>query len=208
MSVVANYLITKDSRVSLDYHRPEGERAPETIASLSYVPEEGIWVSMRCYEEKPRAIYHNPNDPIYTDSCMEAFIDCFPELHKGYLNIEMNVNGASFCSFGTNRYCRSYVVDMGIPHPEVTAERGEEAGRPYWQVRCLLGVKLWEALYGRPFNLNPGHVMRGNFYKCADHAAKPHWSSWAPVPRLDFHDPDSFGLMIIGDYAMKTYINK
>ncbi len=178
-------------------NRPEGVPAPETVGSLSYRPGEGLLVTMRCYEEKPRAIYHDPNGAIYTDSCMEAYVDCFPEMHRGYLNVEMNANGAAFCSFGTCRHLRSLVVDMGIPHPEVEAERGEENGRPYWQVTCLLRASLFEALYGRPFVLDSGHKMRGNFYKCGDHTAAPHWASWAPVPRLDFHDPDSFGTFVV-----------
>ena len=48
-----------------------------------------------------------------------------------------------------------------------------------------------------PFVFANGHVMEGNFYKCGDHTASPHWGSWVPMPRLDFHDPDSFGTFII-----------
>lgn len=185
------------ARFTVSNNRPEGVPAPETVGSLSYRPGEGLLVTMRCYEEKPRAIYHDPNGAIYTDSCMEAYVDCFPEMHRGYLNVEMNANGAAFCSFGTCRHLRSLVVDMGIPHPEVDVEKGEENGRAWWQVSCLLRASLFEALYGRPFVPEPGHMMRGNFYKCGDHTVAPHWASWAPVPRLDFHDPDSFGTFVV-----------
>ena len=57
--------------------------------------------------------------------------------------------------------------------------------------------ELAEALYGQPFAFEVGHKMEGNFYKCGDHTASPHWGSWVPMPRLDFHDPDSFGTFVI-----------
>ena len=174
--------------------RPEGSEAPKTVGWVRYLPGEGMDVTMRCYETRPRAIYHNPNDAIYTDSCMEFYINCYPKIpQKGYLNLEMNCNGAAFCSFGVSRHARACVVDMGLPHPEVEAEKHAD----YWQVHCLIPAKLFEALYGLPFDFPEGHVMEGNFYKCGDHTASPHWGSWVPMPRLDFHDPDSFGTFVI-----------
>ena len=174
--------------------RPEGSTAPKTLAWVQYLPGQGMDVTMRCYERAPRAIWHNPNNAIYTDSCMEFYVNCFPDMpQKGYLNLEMNCNGAAFCSFGTSRYTRSCVLDMGLPHPEVEAEKHED----YWQVHCLIPASLFEALYGVPFRFETGHRMEGNFYKCGDHTASPHWGSWVPMPRLDFHDPDSFGTFII-----------
>lgn len=174
--------------------RPEGSVAPKTVGWIKYLPGQGMDVTMRCYETRPRAIYWDPNGAIYTDSCMEFYINCFPEVpQKGYLNLEMNSNGAAFCSFGTSRHARSLVIDMGLPHPEVEAEKHED----YWQVHCLIPAKLFEDLYGMPFAFEVGHRMEGNFYKCGDHTRSPHWGSWVPMPRLDFHDPDSFGTFVI-----------
>ena len=176
--------------------RREGSTAPRTIGWVKYLPGQGMDVTMRCYETRPRAIYWDPNGAIYTDSCMEFYINCFPEIpQKGYLNLEMNSNGAAFCSFGTSRHARSLVIDMGLPHPKVEAEKHAD----YWQVHCLIPAKLFEALYGMPFAFPEGHRMEGNFYKCGDHTASPHWGSWVPMPRLDFHDPDSFGTFVIAE---------
>ena len=194
-----NYLIKRDvgEKFTVSVHRPEGEKAPDTEGTLVYVPGEGLWITMRCYEENPRAIYYNPNSWVYTDSCMEIFIDCFPELHKGYINLEMNANGAAYCSFGTDRYVRAFLIDMGIPHPEVTVTKGEENGCAFWQVRSLLRESTLEKLYGVPVKFESGHQMRGNFYKCGDHTAVPHWASWNPVEKLDFHAPQCFGTLIV-----------
>lgn len=183
---------------SLRYDRPEGAPAPQTTGQLVYLPGEGLEVSMVCREKNPRAIYHNPNDPVHTDSCMEAFLDCFPDLPQyGYIGLEMNANGAAHCSFGTGRHTRNYVLERRLTHPAVAVERFTQGGRDCWRAVCLLRTELLEALYERDCAFEPGHRMRGNFYKCGDHTEHPHWSSWAPVERVDFHVPHLFGDLIV-----------
>ncbi len=179
-------------------YRPEGAIGPDTRGQVLYLPDEGLEVSMWCREEHPRAIYFSPNDPVHTDSCMEAFIDCFPDLPQyGYIGLEMNANGASHCSFGTARHTRNYVLKRGLPHPEVRVDRFKQDGASWWRVTCLLRQSLLEALYERDCTFADGHSMRGNFYKCGDHTEHPHWGSWSPVEKVDFHVPKEFGDLII-----------
>ena len=185
-------------RFAIAHDRPEGAASPETSGQVVYLPGEGLEVSMVCREKNPRAIYHNPNDPVHTDSCMEAFLDCFPDQPQyGYIGLEMNANGACHCSFGTSRHVRNYVLKRGLAHPEVAVERFTQDGADYWRATCLLKTSLLEALYERNCDFAPGHRMRGNFYKCGDHTDAPHWGSWAPVERVDFHVPHLFGDMIV-----------
>ena len=183
---------------TLSHDRPEGAPSSLTRGQLVYLPGVGLEVMMTCRETNPRAVYHNPNDPVHTDSCMEAFLDCFPDLPQyGYIALEMNVNGACHCSFGTSRHLRDYVLQRGLPHPEVAIERFVEDGVDYWRATCLLKTALLEALYERDCTFLPGHRMRGNFYKCGDHTNSPHWGSWAPVEKVDFHVPHLFGDLIV-----------
>lgn len=183
---------------SLPYNRPEGAKAPETQGQLIYLPGDGLELSMWCCEENPRAVYHQPNDPVHTDSCVEMFLNCFPDSPEyGYIGLEINANGASHCSFGTSRHMRVYVLDLGLPHPAVRAERFVEQGQSWWRVACLLKQSLLEALYKRDCAFGPGHRMRGNFYKCGDDTESPHWASWAPLERVDFHVPELFGEFVI-----------
>jgi len=179
-------------------HRSEGVPCPDTFAQLVWLPEEGFQVTMWCFEENPRAVFFNPNEDIYTDSCMECFLNVFPDMEdKGYISVEMNANGASHCSFGTDRYNRDYVLNLGQPHTQVTVTRGEQDGRPYWKAQTLFRRDVLEALYGRACDFGPGHKMRANFYKCLEAEEPPHWSSWAPVSKLDFHMPEHFGYLEI-----------
>jgi hypothetical protein len=182
----------------ISHDRPEGAPCPFTRGQVIWLPGVGLEVSMTCREENPRAIYHSPNDPVHTDSCMEAFLNCFPDLPQyGYVGLEMNANGAAHCSFGTARHTRSYVLKRGLPHPEVAIERFSQNGEAFWRATCLLRISLLEALYERPCDFQQGHRMRGNFYKCGDHTSSPHWGSWAPVERVDFHVPQLFGELIV-----------
>ena len=183
---------------SVSHDRPEGAPSPETHGQVVYLPGEGLEVSLWCREAHPRAVYHLPNEPVHTDSCLEAFLNCYPELPVyGYVGVEMNANGACHCSFGTDRHNRRYVLDLGLPHPEVSVERFTRDGAAWWRATCLLKQSLLEALYQRSCDFPAGHRMRGNFYKCGDQTEQPHWSSWSLVERVDFHVPHLFGDLII-----------
>ena len=183
---------------TIAHDRPEGAPSPETHGQVVYLPGEGLEVLLWCREENPRAVYFHPNEPVHTDSCLEAFLDCFPELPQyGYIGLEMNANGAAHCSFGTDRHNRRYVLDLGLTHPEVQIERFTQDGTAWWRATCLLKQSLLESLYERSCDFPAGHRMRGNFYKCGDLTDAPHWGSWAPVERVDFHVPHLFGEMIV-----------
>ena len=44
-----------------------------------------------------------------------------------------------------------------------------------------------------------GYTFRGNFYKCGDETAIPHYGMWNPVgtENADFHRPEYFGDFVI-----------
>lgn len=191
------YYIKTDGQPELftiTHNRPEGEPAPKTEGSVRYIPGTGLEVTLRCYETQPKAVFKQADDPVCKDSCMEVFLNCFPELPEyGYLNVEMNSAGNMRCGFGTDRHNRQLVREKGLAQPERTVSFGKD----YWQVQCLLTESLLEALYERPCRFAHGHEMRGNFYKCGDETDSPHWGSWSKVERLDFHTPEFFGILKI-----------
>ena len=184
--------------LQITHFREEGIPGPDTFATLAWLPEKGFELTMWCFEEDPLAVYRNPNEPVHTDSCMECFLNVFPEqTEKGYISVEVNANGASHSSFGTDRHNRDYILNLGQPHPEVEVTYHVRDGRKCWQTRCLIRRDVLEALYGRPCDFGPGHKMRANFYKCAEAVAQPHWGAWSAVSRLDFHMPEHFGILEI-----------
>ena len=171
----------------------KGAQAPKVEGTLCYIPGTGLELTMQCWEKNPRAEVTVPDERVCVDSCMEMFICCFPEQGAGYLNVEMNAIGNAKCAFGPDRNNRQTLTEMGIPRPTITATAGEDR----WQVQCLVTEELLEKLYNRPCQFAPGHEMRANFYKCGDETDAPHWATWAPIGRLDFHTPEFFGRLKI-----------
>lgn len=174
--------------------RPEGAPGPESGGSLCYEPGEGFYWELWAREEEPKAVYTEPNAPVHKDSCLELFIDCFPEETEArYINLEVNSLGTVHCAFGAGRRGRVNLLDMGLPQPEarVIKEKG------VWRVSGLLPQSTAERLYGRSCDFKNGQRLRGNFYKCVDETVEPHWKSWAEVGRLDFHTPEFFGTLVI-----------
>ncbi len=177
--------------------RPEGAQPPKCEGSMRYTPGTGFEVVLRCYEADPKITCYQPDDLVYNDSCMEVFLNCFPELSEAkYLNVEMNAAGTALCAFGTATD-RHFLLQMGLPQPVVTASRGSDENDNYWQLRCVIPENLLEALYQRPCRFAPGDRLRGNFYKCGDETASPHWASWSPVSAVRFHCPEEFGILEI-----------
>ena len=184
--------------ITVNNYRIEGAVGPETHAQLVWLPDQGFELTMWCFEENPRATYYEINDPVHNDSCMECFLNVFPDLpDKGYISAEMNANGASRSSFGVRRGVRQRVVELGQPHIEVEVTHPVRDGRKCWQARTLFRRDVLEALYGRPCDFGPGHKMRANFYKTGEQTEHPHWGAWSPVSRLDFHVPEEFGFLEI-----------
>ena len=177
--------------------RPEGTSAPRTEGTMGYTPGVGFEVTMRCYEENPRITHYRSDERVYEDSCMEVFLNCFPELPEAkYLNVEMNAAGTALCAFGTTEN-RTFLLQMGLQQPVITPSQGRNEDGSFWQLRCMIPESLLEALYQRPCRFVPGDRLRGNFYKCGDRTAAPHWASWAPVHILNFHIPEDFGFLEI-----------
>jgi hypothetical protein len=134
--------------------------------------------------------------PVHTDSCMEFFLSPDPGAFPKYLNFEYNPLGAMHLAVGTCRHDRSV-----LPINDY---------RELFKVKTAVSGKGWALEFHIPLpflreffpalELKPGLAMRGNFYKCGDLCARPHYGCWSPIalPKPDFHCPDYFGTLIIG----------
>lgn len=173
---------------------PEDFR-PATAASMA-VSDTALYVFMETTETDIRAAEHGFSDQVYTDSCMELFLMPDPGNSLQYVNWEFNPKGAIYLGLGTSRYDRR----------DIRVENYQD----FFQVKTALNEKGWQLEYciplqflGRFFpslELKPGHTMAGNFYKCGDKCARPHYGCWSPIdlPKPDFHCPEFFGSLILG----------
>jgi hypothetical protein len=169
----------------------EGFR-PETRAGVAY-NDDSLFVYMETDETELRCETKGFGF-VHTDSCMEFFLSPDPSRSPQYLNWEFNPAGGMYLSVGTSRRDR-----VEIP---------EDNYKDFFQVKTVVHGKGWNLEYRVPlsflrrffprFELKAGHEMRGNFYKCGDKTARPHYGCWNPVdlPKVDFHRPEFFGTLI------------
>ena len=140
-----------------------------------------------------RATAGADGEPVHTDSCVEFFMRKQDE--EAYVNFEFNCISVCLAGRGKNRHertpltpdeyqqIRRYTTVQGKSFPEIK------------------GIHAWELTVAIPFALmgldatDLPEMIRGNFYKCADLTANPHYVTWNPIdrPAPDYHCPDQFG---------------
>jgi hypothetical protein len=184
--------------------RPEGsDHRPRTRVRLAW-DDGGLCGLFRVEDRHVRSVHTRFGDPVYQDSCVEAFLQ--PKPGRGYLNFEMNAGGAllashvtdhrrtpdGFAAFTklTEEYGRRVAVRSTLPgviEPEID-------GPVDWQLAFFIPTALLEEFVG-PIGPLAGQAWRANLYKCGDRTSHPHWASWSPVDALNFHLPHCFGTL-------------
>lgn len=172
-----------------------GSYRPQAEAKLCLVKGEGFLLRIACEEENPKAVYTHDNDPVYTDSCLELFMNFKPQqTGAGYINFEGNANGAILCCYGTSRHNRKKIIDFGTSHPKAKPFRG--SGQ--WGYELFIPLSLIQTVYGDS-SFQKGDILKGNFFKCGDETEIPHYGSWTKIdtPAPDYHLPEFFGIFEI-----------
>jgi hypothetical protein len=138
----------------------------------------------------------------WEDSCCEFFVQV-PGA-PGYFNFESNPAGRLTAAFGPDRNERKAlsVEDLGKivritsveGLPAVTEPLDYAGGLWNWRVMLVIP---FEVIGVDPDSL-PEKLL-GNFYKCGDLTAHPHYVTWSPVgtPGPDFHRPEFFGELLL-----------
>ena len=130
---------------------------------------------------------------VHTDSCVEFFVRKADNLN--YTNFEFNCVGTCLAARGAGRRDRVPFTSDEYKkirrYTTVQRERFEEK----------TGIFAWELTIAIPLELmgldaaKLPEKIRGNFYKCADKTAHPHYVTWSPIglPSPDYHCPEFFG---------------
>jgi hypothetical protein len=159
-----------------------------------------IYLLFKAFESIIRARFTRFQDPVYKDSCVELFIDPFPEKAIGYINLEANALGTILIAIGTDRARRKAIAREEIRGfqiiPSVSQPVEGAHGEEFWTLEYRLPLGLLEKHYGE--RIFPGHIAPANFYKCGDETEFPHYGAWSPVEsdRPDFHRPEFFGRLL------------
>lgn len=165
---------------------------PATYFKMGVVSD-SLVATLKCYEENPRAIYINRDDPIYTDSCLEFFVAPV-EGRDEYINVEMNSKGTFLSEFGKGKYDRVFVRTLTDKAPLVEVFKGSDLMGSFWGVTVTLTKDFICELYKiDDFSFT---TVKANFYKCGDECEIPHYIAFSPVTTLPpgFHNPECFAI--------------
>ena len=144
-----------------------------------------------------RATQIEDNGRSWEDSCCEFFVT---DPYDGtYYNFELTCIGSLLASKRKSRLDsvlrEKEDVARVIRHSSLAHEETEISNRIFsWTVAMLIPYDL--------IGIDRDNVpvsVRGNFYKCGDLTAHPHFLSWNPIgtPKPDFHRPEYFGELIL-----------
>ncbi len=175
------------------YHwESETPYRPSTYFKMGVVGEELV-ATLQCYEENPRAVFENRDDPVYRDSCLEFFVAPLEDREE-YINVEMNSKGAFLCEFGKGKFDRVFVGSLTENSPIVEAFKGEDMNGAFWGVTVKLTKDFLRELYKT--EKIDFTTVKANFYKCGDDCEIQHYLAFSPVTTLPpgFHNPRCFAV--------------
>jgi len=144
-----------------------------------------------------RTVVQEDNGRSWEDSCCEFFVT---DPYDGtYYNFELTANGYLLSAKRTSRIDKTTqdaaLLSRVIRHTSLERRPLDLKDRIFsWSVAMLIPFEL--------MGMDPENLpvsVRGNFYKCGDLTAHPHFLSWNPIQiaKPDFHRPDYFGELIL-----------
>ncbi len=170
---------------------------PKVIVKIFHT-KTSIYVKFKVFEKKVRIKRINIGDEVWKDSCVEFFLNPFPQKSKEYFNIEINALGIPLVGVGENGddekryYFNENEIDDWVIIPSIkTPIDGEIIGN-HWTLHYKIPKLFFENYYGEKFNKVKGIA---NFYKCGDETEFVHFGAWNKVksPEPNFHQPKYFG---------------
>ncbi|MBQ0143872.1 MAG: hypothetical protein KBS78_01660 [Bacteroidales bacterium] len=144
-----------------------------------------------------RATAMEDNGNSWEDSCCEFFVT---DPYDGtYYNFELTCIGSLLSSKRKSR------IDSKLQDPALLSRVIRYSSLEHKPMEISDKVFGWTVVMLIPFELigidrdNIPVSVRGNFYKCGDLTAHPHFLSWNPIQtaKPDFHRPEFFGELIL-----------
>lgn len=160
--------------------------------------DESVFVYFKVEEDEVTAKYTDVNDPVHKDSCVEFFINPFPNNSDAYFNFEINAIGTIHVGFGSVGKRKTLSI-IDINNIEIFSTLNKPTigkyGGDYWEIFYRVPVSLFEKYYRLKFVKGKA---RGNFYKCGDDSKLEHYGVWNPIESShpNFHLPKYFGDLV------------
>lgn len=158
--------------------------------------EDSIFIKYYVNEKSVRAIYKQPNEPVYKDSCVEFFVSFGDE--KGYYSFGFNCAGTCMLGFGTSRTNRKLLPEAAIKtiRHQTNLKLVDSGGQGSigWELTLMIPLAVF---CNHSITSLNGRQCRVNFHKCGDEMPDPHFLTWNNIKSADtnFHLPEFFGKM-------------
>ncbi len=166
---------------------------PETKAKLAY-DKNSIRGIFKVEDQYIRSTTTKLQDGVCQDSCVEFFFKPKPDV--GYFNFEFNCGGNMLCQYSIAprngqiidiKDAQKVEIQHSLP-PVIDPEITEPT---IWLLEFKIPFSILEKYCGS-LEITSGTQWTANLYKCGDKTSHPHWISYAPISKLDFHLPDCF----------------
>jgi len=176
---------------------------PKVIIKVFHTGK-NIFLYFKVFEKKIKIKHTEFGGSVWKDSCVEFFINPFPEDSEEYFNIEINAFGIPLIGVGKagddkKRYYfkKKEVKDWEIISSIKNIINGEH-GKDYWELYVKIPKSFFENYYQKPFDVKKSIA---NFYKCGDETEFEHYGAWSGIesPEPNFHLPRFFGEIIFSD---------
>ncbi len=200
-SLVGNKIWDEANSLKLSYYLwMNNGYSPDVFVKVLY-SDLYIYTLFKVYEKKVRIQYTNFGEDVHKDSCVEFFINLFPEKSDDYFNIEINAIGVMSIGAGKNRnrFERRHFTKKETKGFEIISSIKEPVSGLYgadsWTLHYRIPIKFFEDYYQEQFTSNKAIA---NFYKCGDETEVEHYGAWNKVenPSPDFHLPQYFGKIV------------
>lgn len=180
-----------------DYLWTQNDYRPEVVVKACY-SSEYIYLNFLVHEQKVTIRYSNIGDPVFKDSCVEFFVNLFPEETEEYFNIEFNAIGTIKMGYGIKRN-RKYLNASDLKDLKIVSSIKNPVigyhGSDNWKLYCAIPINVLENISQKIFK---HENAIGNFFKCGDETEFKHYGMWSVInnPKPDFHLPEYFGKII------------
>jgi len=184
---IAERLMTSGAVISIDkINWKDFSHKPDVKVYLGYC-DQRLWLHYLVGNDFIRAVYHEDQEPVWQDSCVEFFVKQIDI----YRNFEFNSLGVCLSAFGPDRNSRTRLDNTSLAQimrfPSLSIGNLPSENLPAnWSLTVAIPLEL--------MGLKPGNQFMANFYKCGDKTKVPHYLSWAKIATSapDFHQSGFF----------------
>ena len=172
---------------------PDFPYKPDVCFSMAH-SNKGIYLKFWVAEEGIRGLVTEDNGNVFTDSCVELFID--PSGDGNYYNFEFNCIGTLLLGYGTSRHHREKasqeILDNVLRFSSLGAKQIDHEGSFKWELTAFIPFK---AFFKHHLDSLAGKIIRANIQKCGDDMPVPHFITWNEIntSKPDYHRPEFFG---------------